>query len=399
MTTISTNLDTLQITAQADAIGHDIAQQQAIYAKARSRKALAGMVVGTFRVSLSHMRSTSIEAQNLVFSRHQVNMGADANRFSPYIASSWGEVDPKGKAANDLDGNPHPKWVSDKAMARYFHTMESLVEAGFDENSSFEEMVQWIMDQGGAQTVANKRQKSLSEKAEPNEESVPQFDAILDEAFASQSAVQLPSKVELPKLLPGQTMICIVRNDGKDTSYLPLPNADTSVIAEMSAYRSTGMDNASTAALFWHQVATVAPAIIPDLAKSEEPVEPLAPTDKANASTPMKAANAIYMLDGSTLSVANGRMDDTRILTIEPHDDVDTEANSRVVRFLDKRTRNTMFPRFAKPSVCAGFGKEGAIKSSKVNDRLRLSFKHKQSGMNGQLLFPEISLLGSNWTQ
>lgn len=235
-------------------------------------------------------------------------------------------------------------------------------------------------------------------RPEPKDsEGDPQADSVIDEALESAAAQSIKSNA-LPGVVMGKPMMCIVRHDGDNIVFLPLPNAAPSVIADMAAYRSDGMDAASDTALFWHQVATVAPAIIPDIEKSNEPIEPLAEDDQPNASTPMLPAYAVYLLDGRILSVANARMNDTRVLTIEPHKNVDTGANAGVPRFMDKRTRNTMFERLAKPTICAGYGEKDRI-SNRTNDgRLRIKFGHKDRALNGQLAFPKLTEFGTNWT-
>ncbi|GFE76496.1 hypothetical protein [Novosphingobium sp. TCA1] len=249
----------------------------------------------------------------------------------------------------------------------------------------------------GQQSGMEKLLKQLQRPDEVEAEGDPQADRVIDEALES-AAVQTIKSNALSGVAMGKPMMCIVRHDGDNIVFLPLPNAAPSVIADMAAYRSDGMEAVSDTALFWHQVATVAPAIIPDIETSNEPVEPLADDDQPNASTPMLPAYAVYLLDGRTFSVANARMDDTRVLTIEPHKEVDTLASAGVPRFMDKRTRNTMFERLAKPTVCAGYGEEGRITSKSNDGRLRVQLHHKTRALNGQLAFPKLTEFGTNWT-
>lgn len=232
----------------------------------------------------------------------------------------------------------------------------------------------------------------------PEEAAEPEAITIISSALESASAVKVKGAT-IPGILPSASMLCVAHFDGTNTIFLPCPNAAPSVVAEMTEYRSTGMEEASTTALFWHQAMTIAPAIIPDIGRSSEPKRALAPDDKLNPSTEVLAAYAVYLLDGSTLSVANARMDDTRVLTIEPNGDVDTKANSRLPRFMDKKTRNTMLERLAKPALCAGYGGKDGISSVSNDDRIRVKFAHKsKSALNGQLAFPKLTEFGKNWT-
>lgn len=238
----------------------------------------------------------------------------------------------------------------------------------------------------------------LTRKAEPEMAAPAEAaNAIIEKAFASPTIATLPSDFSVPHLAPGQTIMCVIRDDGDGVKLLPLPKAHPAVIADMTGYSSFGMEDASTTAIFWHEVMTVAPAIIPDIARSNEPVEPLAPGDEPNAATDMLPANAVYMLRDAMLTVANARLDDTRILTIAPRDGVETFAVSQTPRFMDKRGRDKMAARLAKPSVCAGYSEH--ISAETRDDRLRIVFKHgADKALNGQLLFPPMTAFNTNWT-
>lgn len=145
----------------------NIGSLKAQFVKARGRKALAGMIVTGFIQSLTIIHSVSDDVQALILSQHQISMANEANRFSPWIACCFGEDDPNAEKVADLLGEQCAKWMPDKSMARYFHTMEALSEAGFTETSPVKDMVDWIMKEGGCQTVANKRKDKVKLEENP----------------------------------------------------------------------------------------------------------------------------------------------------------------------------------------------------------------------------------------
>ena len=174
---ISANVSTV---AQNDAVFkkqfsdtlQNIGSLKTQFAKARGRKALAGMIVTGFIQSLTIINSVSEDVQALILSQHQISMASEANRFSPWIACCFGEDDAGAEKVADLLGAQCPKWMPDKSMARYFHTMEALSEAGFTETSPVKDMVDWIIKEGGCQTIANKRKDKLKKNTQPAVEEV-----------------------------------------------------------------------------------------------------------------------------------------------------------------------------------------------------------------------------------
>lgn len=174
----------------------NIGSLKAQFVKARGRKALAGMIVTGFIQSLTIINSVSEDVQALILSQHQISMASEANRFSPWIACCFGEDDLNAEKVADLLGAQCAKWMPDKSMARYFHTMEALSEAGFTETSLVKDMVDWIIKEGGCQTVANKRKDKVKLEANPE----------LLEAQAEQRELYLSDGPSAPIVLDTNTI-------------------------------------------------------------------------------------------------------------------------------------------------------------------------------------------------
>lgn len=150
-------------------VRNELNKAQGTYKKLRGHRALGTVVATSFRGGMMFLKSTA-DVQSLVLSQHQVNMNGEVNRFSPWIAASCGEEDLKSANVQAIDGKEYPKWVPDANMKRYFHTMEALDAEGFDENSDIKAMVDWIMAQGGSQSIVNKRLKAAKEASKPDRE-------------------------------------------------------------------------------------------------------------------------------------------------------------------------------------------------------------------------------------
>lgn len=147
----------------------ELGKAQGTYKKLRGHRALGTVVATSFKGGMMFLKS-SADVQALILSQHQVNMNGEVNRFSPWIAASCGEEDLNGEKVQAIDGKEYPKWVPDANMKRYFHTMEGLVAAGFDESSDITSMVDWIMKQGGSQSIVKNRQKAANEASKPDRE-------------------------------------------------------------------------------------------------------------------------------------------------------------------------------------------------------------------------------------
>ena len=142
--------------------------QQAAYASARSRAALAAMVSDAFQAIETIITTTEIEDQALLLSRFGIGVATGTTSpYSPWIAAMWGEHDKSKADIIDLDEVARPYWEPNKSMAVYFHTMEALHDKGFSPTSHRNEIINWIVEQGGAQKVANIRKGHIANAAAP----------------------------------------------------------------------------------------------------------------------------------------------------------------------------------------------------------------------------------------
>ena len=267
-----------------------------------------------------------------------------------------------------------------------------------DEHSHlvFEEWLTWYLEQGQQQGLI----KSLGSKGNAGSEgdaNGPAPDSVVDDAFDSPAAVTLPTEFDLPALIPGRPLLVMVRQEQSGVRLVPLPNANNSALASVVGYRASGLENASVEMRYWHQLISVGTGIIPDTV-SGEPVSDLQPDDEPNAATPMLPAYATYLWDDGKFSVAGARSHDTRIVEVIPRDVVDLGIGSKAVRFIDKRTRNTMAERLLQPSVCAGYLGEKGFELSTSGSRIRVKFAHTDKKLNGQLSLVPLKEFRSNWT-
>lgn len=151
----------------ADALSK-VSTIQILFKKVRGRAALAQINAEAYKNSCAMMAMPEV-VQLTVMSRFQIKTKEGTNRFSKWIMCQFGEVDPDktGKKIPALDGKEYPIWVSDKTMAPYFHLYEELWAAGFDQHSGVKDIVDWIMERGGAQKVANARKTRLATAGKP----------------------------------------------------------------------------------------------------------------------------------------------------------------------------------------------------------------------------------------
>jgi hypothetical protein len=225
----------------------------------------------------------------------------------------------------------------------------------------------------------------------------PTPDSLVDDAFGSAAAVTLSGDLGLPGLIAGRPMLVMLRQDASGIVAVPLPKAGNNALASVAGYRATGLENALPPLRFWHLLMSVGTAIVPD-ATSDEPVLPLEPDDEPKAATPMLPAFATYLWDDGKFSISAARSHDTRIVELRPRDGIDLGISSKAVRFIDKRTRNTMTERLLQPSVCAGYGGEKGISVTTEGGRVSVKFTHTNKKLNGQLTFPLLAKFGTNWT-
>lgn len=220
MTTITTSTSSVN----AHAI---LKKEQANYAKARGRAALIEMVVDGFIAASTILADLTVEEQVLLLNQHQINMATGSTSpFSPLIAAMWGEHDLNAAKVPDLDGVDQPKWVPNKSMAVYFHTMETLREQGFGAGSDRKEMIAILTKAGGAQKVANARKKRLADQAKPARimEVQDRRKLYLDEG--PQITIDLPaSALNLPAKA-GKFVTIIVERDGDSLIFRGLAEKD-----------------------------------------------------------------------------------------------------------------------------------------------------------------------------
>jgi hypothetical protein len=127
------------------------------------------MVADAFQATETIIATTEIEDQALLLSRFGIGVATGTTSpYSPWIAAMWGEQDSSKSDILDLDEVPHPYWEPNKSMAVYFHTMEELHDKDFSPDSHRNEIINWIVQQGGAQKVANKRKSRIANAAAPS---------------------------------------------------------------------------------------------------------------------------------------------------------------------------------------------------------------------------------------
>ncbi|GGD86884.1 hypothetical protein GCM10011515_02960 [Tsuneonella deserti] len=260
----------------------------------------------------------------------------------------------------------------------------------------FDAWLKWYLREG-QQVGLIKQLVGESSKSDKVPEAKPTPDSIVEDAFESAAAVKLPGDLSDLDLIPGRPMLVMLRQDASGIIAVPLPKAGSSAVASVAGYRSTGLERAPAPLRVWHLLMTVGMAIVPD-ATSDEPISALEPDDEPNEATPMLPANAIYLWDGSGFSVASARSRDTRIVEVVPLHGVDLGLSHGTVRFIDKRTRNTMAARLIQPTICAGYGGEKGISVEDRNGRARVKFAHTDRELSGHLALPTLAEFRTNWT-
>ena len=192
MPNMTTTQDYLDVTLkQPDAVRSLIANQQKAWAKARGSSALAIMVAEGYVAIKKLLQNASPEDQAKILDEHGVAPAAQGTSvFTPWIKVIWGEqhLDPT-QTFIDNKGETRTKWVPDRSMEIYFHTMEELDRLGVNANHA-----DIIMEHGGALAIARKRQKRLAEENKPSREQIQndQRELFLAETKAAEIITDLP---------------------------------------------------------------------------------------------------------------------------------------------------------------------------------------------------------------
>jgi hypothetical protein len=88
--------------------------------------------------------------------------GEGTSQFTPWIKVYWGEFHlDKAETFRDSEGETRRKWVPDRSMEIYHHTMESLLARG-TETTDVEAVANVIMESKGAVAMARARQSRVN---------------------------------------------------------------------------------------------------------------------------------------------------------------------------------------------------------------------------------------------
>lgn len=145
-----------------------IASQQKGFKNARGSTALAVMVADGFILISDIIQNLSKEEQLAIFDEHGLSYVESASVYGQWIKVIFGEPHPDAQQTfTDFEGMERPMWVPDRTMEVYHHTMEDLAHFGVTANH-----VDFIMDKGGALTMANARKKRLAQAAKSSASAV-----------------------------------------------------------------------------------------------------------------------------------------------------------------------------------------------------------------------------------
>lgn len=211
MTLTITTLDYLDVTLkQEGAVRSLISNQQKAWAKVRGSSALAIMVAEGYVAIKKLIQNASVEAQAKILDEHGVSPATgDTSVFTPWIKVIWGEQHLDAEQTFvDAQGIARRKWVPDRSMEIYFHTMEELDRLGV--NASHADV---IMEHGGALAMARKRQKRLAEENKPSREQVQneQRELFLEETKEVKLVTDLPLPDDAGEYI---TILCRKNEDG-----------------------------------------------------------------------------------------------------------------------------------------------------------------------------------------
>ena len=162
-TNVNSHADNMLSAAGARSL---VTDQQKSFGRMRGSAALAELVASGY-VAICRILETSADVQAAILNEHGVKPAPKgASKFGPWIKVIWGEhhSDPS-KTFTGLDGVKRRVWVPDRTMEVYFHTMEELERLSVNANHA-----SVIIEHGGAQAMAAKRQQRLRDDAKPERE-------------------------------------------------------------------------------------------------------------------------------------------------------------------------------------------------------------------------------------
>ncbi|MEV4934903.1 hypothetical protein [Sphingobium sp. LSP13-1-1.1] len=219
----------------------ELDKAQSTYKKMRGNRALGMIVATSFKAGKKFLKSEP-SVQALILSQHQINMTGNVNRFSPWIAASCGEEKPGADKVKAIDGNEYPKWVPDANMKRYFHTMEALDEAGFDETSDVKMMTDWIMAQGGSQSIVIKRLAAAKADEKPEREKREEEQRKLYLRDGPQASISLDTNaIKLPEGTAAYFTLVIEK--GSDGSFIVRGVAEKDASAKLKKLAEVAYDD------------------------------------------------------------------------------------------------------------------------------------------------------------
>ncbi|MBM6577094.1 hypothetical protein KCP91_11995 [Microvirga sp. SRT01] len=232
MTTMSNNANNTATVVNSTLLS-TIQNQQLVYANARGRKALAQMVGDAYEIIVNQLLPATKDDQVALLNRFKIPPATGkTSEFTPWIAAFWGEEDPdESKTFKALDGQYYRRWVPNRSMSVYFHTMEALADAGIESDAAA-----WIMAKGGAQVVANVRKRRIADEGKPSliETQNTQRDLYLSDG--PHCALKLPKLAVPDDVEDGQFFSIIVEKTADGFAFRGISETDASAkLARLAA--------------------------------------------------------------------------------------------------------------------------------------------------------------------
>lgn len=268
------------------------------------------------------------------------------------------------------------------------------------EKLSDEKFIEWYDDNSRFDGIFRRYQEAT--KA-PAKDAAGEQEGKVDDIIASM--LTNPAGFEVAQNLglgAGTVSIFVAQGEGDKARLVPL-DVTPAFVASLAGNAPDPLTKAPADLLFWRQLVRVGETIIPD-SMSDQPRNAIAADDEVNSSTSMLPSNAMFLIRGGKFSVASARDKDTLVLEVEPGDDVAKSANLPLDRdgFINNRSRRVTSARLIAPKTCVGFipSKDGktATKVTSEDGKTTVSFKHKETRLNSNLVIAPCESMGSVWT-
>ena len=307
----------------------------------------------------------------------------------------YGATNEKDRADRHARVAPVAKML--EALAYYSSDHEALNDEAF---------IKWYDEKGKFEGIWREYKKANPTTAKASDtDGEGKVEDIIATMLANPAAFEVKNGLNLPA---GTVSIFVAQGEGTSARLVPM-NVTPAFVASLAGNAPDPLDSAPTDLRFWRELLMTGETIIPDTL-SDLPAVEIAPDDVVNATTPMLASYAMFMVRDGKISVASARDHDTLVLEVTPMRDVRDDLNVSFARdgFINNRSRRVTSKRLIASTTCAGFiperktGKsdeeQSATKVTSADGKATIAFKHRDRRFNSNLVIAPRSSLGSNWT-